>query len=84
MDLAAEHDALVLSDEVYEPFTFGGREHVRTASLCGAADRTLTLGSAGKLFSLTGWRVGWAVSSNTELERERSLQLFVLRAAAYV
>lgn len=67
VDIAIEFDVLVLSDEVYEPFTFGGRKNVRTASLPGAAQRTVTLGSAGKLFSLTGWRVGWAVSANAEL-----------------
>ena len=61
--LAAEHDAIILSDEVYEHLLFsdgptGGR-HVPVATLPGAAERTLTISSAGKTFSVTGWKVGW-------------------------
>eukprot|EP01012_Entosiphon_sulcatum_P032688 TRINITY_DN4153_c0_g1_i1.p2 TRINITY_DN4153_c0_g1~~TRINITY_DN4153_c0_g1_i1.p2 ORF type:complete len:389 (+),score=49.65 TRINITY_DN4153_c0_g1_i1:1261-2427(+) len=51
-----EHDLLALSDEVYETLT---DRHTRLASLTGMHERTLTVGSAGKMFSLTGWRVGW-------------------------
>lgn len=58
-DLAREHDAWVISDEVYEHLTFGV-PHVPIATLPGMADRTLTIGSAGKFFSVTGWKVGWA------------------------
>jgi N-succinyldiaminopimelate aminotransferase len=61
--LAQEHDAVILSDEVYEHLLFsdgptGGR-HVPVATLPGAAERTLTISSAGKTFSVTGWKVGW-------------------------
>jgi N-succinyldiaminopimelate aminotransferase len=61
--LAAEHDAVIVSDEVYEHLLFsdgptGGR-HVPVATLPGAAERTLTISSAGKTFSVTGWKVGW-------------------------
>lgn len=50
----------VLSDEVYEHLTFpGGAPHVSIRSLPGMARRTLRLGSAGKTFSLTAWKVGW-------------------------
>ena len=57
--LARKHDAWVISDEVYEHLTFGV-PHVPIATLPGMADRTLTIGSAGKFFSVTGWKVGWA------------------------
>ncbi|KAJ2722225.1 arylformamidase [Coemansia sp. Benny D115] len=58
--LAQKHNLLVLADEVYEHLTFG-RPHVSIATLPGMWDRTVTVGSAGKLFGVTGWRVGWAV-----------------------
>ncbi|GAB2697974.1 pyridoxal phosphate-dependent aminotransferase [Thalassiella azotivora] len=57
--LARQHDALVLSDEVYEHLTFDGRPHVPVATLPGMAERTLTVSSAGKTFSVTGWKIGW-------------------------
>ncbi len=58
-ELAAEHDAVVVSDEVYEHMVYPGAEHVPPAALPGLADRTLTISSAGKTFSVTGWKVGW-------------------------
>ena len=59
--LCIDHDVIVISDEVYEHITFDGLKHVPIASLSGMWNRTLTIGSAGKTFSYTGWRVGWAV-----------------------
>lgn len=64
--LACEHNLLVLADEVYDCMVFGGKEHVRIATLPGMWDRTITVGSAGKSFACTGWRVGWLIGS-TEL-----------------
>ncbi|WP_408896990.1 pyridoxal phosphate-dependent aminotransferase [Nocardioides sp. R1-1] len=58
--VAVEHDLLVVTDEVYEHLTFDGRRHVPIATLPGMAERTLTLSSAGKSWSVTGWKVGWA------------------------
>jgi N-succinyldiaminopimelate aminotransferase len=58
-ELAAEHDAVVVTDEVYEHMVYPGAEHVPMATLPGLADRTLTISSAGKTFSVTGWTVGW-------------------------
>jgi N-succinyldiaminopimelate aminotransferase len=58
-ELAAEHDAVVVTDEVYEHMVYDDAEHVPMASLPGLADRTLTISSAGKTFSVTGWKVGW-------------------------
>ncbi len=53
------HDAIAISDEVWEHVTFGGAEHKPLMSLPGMRDRTVKIGSAGKIFSLTGWKVGW-------------------------
>jgi N-succinyldiaminopimelate aminotransferase len=57
-DLARKHNAIVISDEVWEHVTFDGVEHVSMLELL--RDRTLKIGSAGKMFSLTGWKVGFA------------------------
>jgi len=57
--LADRHDVLVVTDEVYEHLTFDGRAHVPMVTLPGMADRTVTISSAGKTFSVTGWKVGW-------------------------
>ncbi|UZJ56113.1 hypothetical protein CBS101457_005433 [Exobasidium rhododendri] len=59
--LCIKYDLLVLSDEVYDCLTFDGKEHIRIASLEGMWDRTVTIGSAGKSFACTGWRVGWLI-----------------------
>jgi N-succinyldiaminopimelate aminotransferase len=59
-DLAIEHDLVVITDEVYEHLVFDGHEHVPLATLPGMFERTLTLSSAGKSYSFTGWKVGWA------------------------
>jgi len=59
-DVALEHDLLVVTDEVYEHLTFGDHDHVPLATLPGMFERTLTLSSAGKSYSVTGWKVGWA------------------------
>ena len=59
-DVAIEHDLVVITDEVYEHLTFGDHEHVPLATLPGMFERTLTLSSAGKSYSVTGWKVGWA------------------------
>lgn len=56
--LAHQHDAIIVTDEVYEHLVFD-RPHVPIATLPGAAERTLTISSAGKTFSLTGWKTGW-------------------------
>ena len=64
--LAVEHDAVVVTDEVYEHLVFDGAVHVPVATLPGMAERTLTVSSAGKTFSVTGWKVGW-VSGPAEL-----------------
>jgi len=57
--LAAEFGAVVVADEVYEHMVYDGARHVPMVTLPGMAERTLTISSAGKTFSVTGWKVGW-------------------------
>lgn len=59
--LCREYDVIAITDEVYEHMVFDG-DHVSLATLDGMWDRTVTLSSLGKSFSLTGWKVGWAVA----------------------
>ncbi|KAJ7307970.1 hypothetical protein JRQ81_008468 [Phrynocephalus forsythii] len=66
--LCVKHDVLCFSDEVYEWLVYDGKRHVRIASLPGMWERTVTIGSAGKTFSATGWKVGWAVGPDRLLK----------------
>ena len=61
--LAREYDLIVISDEVWEHVLLDGQEFVSIASLPGMAERTFKCGSAGKIFSLTGWKIGWLAAS---------------------
>ena len=58
--VAIEHDLIVISDEAYEHLWFAGHQHTPIATLPGMFDRTITVGSGGKSFFFTGWKVGWA------------------------
>jgi N-succinyldiaminopimelate aminotransferase len=58
-EVARDHDLVVITDEVYEHLLFDGRRHVPICTLPGMWDRTVTISSAGKTFSFTGWKVGW-------------------------
>jgi len=60
--VAREHDQIVISDEVWEQIVLDGESFTSLASLPGMATRTIKIGSAGKIFSLTGWKVGWMVA----------------------
>ncbi|KAL0582020.1 arylformamidase [Marasmius crinis-equi] len=59
--VAEEFNLIVMSDEVYDCLVFDGKEHISIATLPGMWDRTVTVGSAGKSFAATGWRVGWLI-----------------------
>ena len=61
--IAQRHDLIVLSDEVYEHIVFPPARHVPMATVPGMRERTVTFGSGGKTFSLTGWKVGWATGA---------------------
>jgi aspartate/methionine/tyrosine aminotransferase len=58
-----EHDVIAVCDEVWEQVVFDGRRHRPLMALPGMRERTVKIGSAGKIFSLTGWKVGWACAS---------------------
>jgi N-succinyldiaminopimelate aminotransferase len=76
VDLARQHDALIITDEVYEHLTFGVR-HIPVATLPGAAGRTVTISSAGKTFSFTGWKVGWLSGPEDLVSAVRTVKQFL-------
>jgi N-succinyldiaminopimelate aminotransferase len=80
--LCQEFDALAITDEVYEHVVFDGAEHLRLATLPGMWERTLTLSGAGKTFSCTGWRIGWAIGPASLQEALCRLRQFTVFAAA--
>ena len=62
-ELAEQHDLWVLCDEVWEAMVFDGTPHISPLSIPSLASRAVKVGSAGKIFSMTGWKVGWAVAA---------------------
>jgi N-succinyldiaminopimelate aminotransferase len=81
-ELCHEFDVLAITDEVYEHIVFDGDTHVRLATLPGMWERTLTLGGAGKTFSCTGWRIGWAIGPAPMQDALCRLRQFTVFAAA--
>ena len=79
--LCRRHDAIAVTDEVYERLVFDA-EHIRLAILDGMWERTVTLSSLGKTFSLTGWKVGWAVAPPPLTEGVRAAHQFITFATA--
>jgi N-succinyldiaminopimelate aminotransferase len=75
-DVASEHDLLVISDEVYEHMVFEG-EHVPIGSLPGMRERTVTISSAAKTFSFTGWKIGWVTGSPELVSAVRTVKQFL-------
>jgi aspartate/methionine/tyrosine aminotransferase len=75
-ELCNEHDVVVISDEVYEEMTYDAT-HRRLAAYEGMWERTLTLSSLGKTFSLTGWKVGWAIGPQPLISGLRSAHQFL-------
>jgi aspartate/methionine/tyrosine aminotransferase len=61
-DLCVEYNALAITDEIYEHILYEGAEHISIAGLDGMRDRTITINGLSKSYSVTGWRVGWAVA----------------------
>ena len=76
-ELAREYDAWVVTDEVYEHLVFDGAEHVPVATLPGMRSRTLTISSAGKTFSTTGWKVGWVSGPAEAVAAVRAVKQFL-------
>ncbi|HYO88635.1 MAG TPA: aminotransferase class I/II-fold pyridoxal phosphate-dependent enzyme, partial [Candidatus Limnocylindrales bacterium] len=79
--LCLEHDVVVISDEVYEHLTFGGAQHIPMATLPDMTERTLTVSSVGKTFSVTGWKLGWVYGAPESLEGVRRAHQFITFAA---
>ncbi|MFE9842435.1 MULTISPECIES: pyridoxal phosphate-dependent aminotransferase [Streptomyces] len=75
-ELAVRHDLLVITDEVYEHLVFEG-SHTPLASLPGMRERTVTISSAGKTYSFTGWKVGWITSTPELVTAVRSVKQFL-------
>jgi N-succinyldiaminopimelate aminotransferase len=81
-DLCQEFDVLAITDEVYEHIVFDGAKHIRLATLPGMWERTLTLSGAGKTFSCTGWRIGWAIGPAALHDALCRLRQFTVFASA--
>ncbi|SDJ01247.1 N-succinyldiaminopimelate aminotransferase [Frankineae bacterium MT45] len=76
-EIALEHDLLVVADEVYEHLTFDALPHTPIATLPGMADRTVTISSAGKTFSVTGWKIGWLVATPELVNAVKTVKQFL-------
>jgi N-succinyldiaminopimelate aminotransferase len=75
-ELAVERDLIVVTDEVYEHIVFGG-VHIPIASLPGMRERTVSISSAGKTFSFTGWKVGWVTGTADLVSAVRTTKQFL-------
>jgi aspartate/methionine/tyrosine aminotransferase len=80
-ELCNRFDVLAITDEVYEHIVFDGAKHVRLATLPGMWERTLTVSGAGKTFSCTGWRIGWAIGPAPLQEALHLLRQFTVFSA---
>lgn len=76
-DLCKRYDALAITDEVYEHLVYAGNKHISMASLPGMRDRTVTISSASKTFSVTGWKVGYVFAPPDLTEALRRIHQFV-------
>src|SRR3954453_22062564 len=76
-EVAREHDLVVITDEVYEHLLFDGRRHVALGTLPGMWDRTVTISSAGKTFSFTGWKIGWVTGPAPLVNAVRTAKQFL-------
>lgn len=75
-DLCIKWDCFAVTDEIYEHILYDGEEHISIASLDGMADRTITINSISKTYSVTGWRVGWAIANAKITSRIRKVHDF--------
>jgi aminotransferase len=80
-EIALRHDLFVFTDEVYEHIVYDGRSHRSIALLPGMRERTVTVSAMSKTFSVTGWRVGWAVASRELMASIRKVHDFLTVAA---
>ena len=80
--LCQRWDVLAITDEIYEHIIFDGRRHVPMAAIEGMADRTVTINSLSKTYSVTGWRVGWAIAPRRLADAIRRVHDFLTVGAA--
>ncbi|XP_069334278.1 kynurenine--oxoglutarate transaminase 3 isoform X1 [Eulemur rufifrons] len=73
-DLCIKYDTLCISDEVYEWLVYSGNKHFKIATFPGMWERTITIGSAGKTFSVTGWKIGWSIGPNHLIKHLQTIQ----------
>lgn len=74
VNIAIEHDLIILSDEIYDTFIFDDFKHISPAALPGGKERTLTLNAVSKAYAMTGWRVGWVVGPADLMLRFKELK----------
>ena len=75
--LCIEHDLIAITDEVYEHLVYDGAAHIPMATLPGMRDRTVTISSAGKTFSMTGWKTGWICARPELVAAVRTVKQFL-------
>ncbi|MCZ7432284.1 pyridoxal phosphate-dependent aminotransferase [Streptomyces sp. WMMC1477] len=80
--LAVEHDLLIVTDEVYEHLAFDGAAHVPISTLPGMRERTVSISSAGKTFSFTGWKVGWVTANAALIAAVRTAKQYLTFVSA--
>ncbi len=76
-DLCIEHNTVAITDEIYEHIVYDGHKHISIGSLPGMEDRTITIGSFSKTYSVTGWRVGYALADAALTDRIRKIHDFL-------
>jgi aminotransferase len=81
-DLCLEFDALAITDEIYEHILYGGAEHIALATIDGMRERTVAINSLSKTYSVTGWRVGWAIAPPEMTTAIRKVHDFITVGAA--
>jgi len=82
-DLCADHDAVAVTDEIYEHIVYEGRRHVSLATVGDMADRTVTVNGLSKTYSATGWRVGWALAPKPLADAMRRIHDFLTVGAPH-
>ena len=81
-ELCQKHDVIAITDEVYEHILYDDAIHTRLATLPGMAERTLTISSLGKTFSVTGWKIGWALGPASLVNAVNQAHQFITYAVA--
>ncbi len=82
-DLCADHDAVAVTDEIYEHIVYDGQRHLSLATLGDMAERTITINGLSKTYSATGWRVGWAIAPKTLADAMRRIHDFLTVGAPH-